>query len=508
MEADVRERWMSSFCGLGTDVQYHVHSNTVANCWDGLVRRVFNVEGPNGLEPPPTPRKGIFAEQLEVERGKFKLFVESAAVLSHEEVCDCYTGREKTIKLLATASLHRTPVHKGDARLSTFVKCEKVKKKVLKSLCPRVIQPREQRYIVEVARYLKRLEKPVFEALRCCQPLGPNSLPCVMKGMNAEQMGSMLKLKWDRFKQPVGFGLDAVRYDQHFSRQALEYEHLFYLDYFHGEDRARLAELLSWQVRNVGICRCVDGVIKYQVEGSRMSGDMNTSMGNCLIMCLLITHCMRVCDVLDYELCNNGDDCVVIMETADLVKCYQFMPGILLTFGFNVEMEKPVYCFEKMEFCQMKPIVVDGRSIMVRNLYPTLSKDIHTVLPMRCEKDVKSFFLAIGQCGLSLTGGVPVFQSYYECLIRHGVSSNITRSVGWKCGMTMLAIGMDRKRGVISPDTRVSFYNAFGVPPDEQVLLENRYDLCYLERLMECVPWRSYVENAEPHPSYDPVSLH
>jgi hypothetical protein len=49
-----------------------------------------------------------------------------------------------------------------------------------------------------------------------------------------------------------------------------------------------LAELLKWQLQNKGFARTIDGLIKYSVEGCRMSGDMNTALGNCTIMCALV----------------------------------------------------------------------------------------------------------------------------------------------------------------------------------------------------------------------------
>lgn len=69
------------------------------------------------------------------------------------------------------------------------------------------------------------------------------------------------------------------------SVQALKWEHSIYNAMFRSDE---LAELLGWQLTNKGFARTTDGLIKYEVKGCRMSGDMNTALGNCMIMCALV----------------------------------------------------------------------------------------------------------------------------------------------------------------------------------------------------------------------------
>jgi hypothetical protein len=88
---------------------------------------------------------------------------------------------------------------------------------------------------------------------------------------------------------------------------------------------------------------------------------------------------------------------------------------------------------------------------------------------------------------MSLAGDIPVFGAYYDALIR-GTSAtdmvvqntNKTRRrkkvMELTTGMQFLAIGMRNVRSQPSPETRVSFYEAFGWPPDMQVALEQEYD--------------------------------
>jgi hypothetical protein len=133
----------------------------------------------------------------------------------------------------AADSLSTIPVSKRDAVLSTFVKAEKINLTKKPDPAPRVIQPRSPRYNVAVGRYLKRLEKDIYRALKA---LAGDVV--VMKGYNAGQSGEIIARKWARFNRPCAIGLDASRFDQHVSEAALRWEHSVYTQLFYRESPA------------------------------------------------------------------------------------------------------------------------------------------------------------------------------------------------------------------------------------------------------------------------------
>lgn len=97
-----------------------------------------------------------------------------------------------------------------------------------------------------------------------------------------------------------------------------------------------------------------------------MSGDMNTALGNVLIMCMLIKAYMDTKGI-KYRFVDNGDDAVVILE-----KKHQHLmndlPKWFLEMGFNMKVEQPVYEMEHIEYCQCHPVQLDvGEYTMVRN---------------------------------------------------------------------------------------------------------------------------------------------
>jgi len=333
---------------------------------------------------------------------------------------------------------------------------------------PRIIQPRDPMYNLEVGVYLKPLEKKIFRLLT---KMGQSGIPMVVKGFNAQETGRLMEEKWNRFSQPAAFGLDAVRFDQHVSVQALKWEHKIYQLFYPGDET--LATLLKWQLVNKGRARCADGTVSYVKHGCRMSVDMNTSLGNCLIMCSIVRN---FCSgrFSKWELANNGDDCIIIVERSEMDK-FKGMALHCAQFGFEVEVEKPVFVFENIEFCQTHPVWTPAGYRMMRNYSTSLSKDGLSFLDLNTEPAVRRYMKAVGDGGLALTSGMPIMQEYYSAFIRNGMTSNMKLSVGWDTGFYRMGTGMEAKWVEVHPRTRASFYLAFGVTPQEQLSREDKH---------------------------------
>lgn len=92
--------------------------------------------------------------------------------------------------------------------METFVKCEKLNFTSKDDPAPRVIQPRAPEYNVELGRYIKHLERPLFKSLESFF-----GYPVVFKGHDANVYGQWMRAHWDNFRNPVAIGLDASRFD-------------------------------------------------------------------------------------------------------------------------------------------------------------------------------------------------------------------------------------------------------------------------------------------------------
>lgn len=460
--------------GFSPPSSYLVHNSSLNNLARGALTRVFYFKG----KPTPKPTEGIYRERLRFFRETVLKCFSSTTPVSRQQFVEFYKGRRKALYQRAADSLLIRSVCRKDAAIKAFVKAEFINSDDKPDPDPRVISPRDPRYNVEVGKYLRPIEHQVYGAI--ARAFGETT---VLKGFNAQQTGQIFQDKWSRYRNPVAIGLDASRFDQHVSVEALKWEHSIYNGIFNSSE---LRKLLSWQLQNHVTGYCRDGKLKYVVDGCRMSGDMNTAMGNCLIMCALV-HCYLQTRGVRGSLANNGDDCTVIIESTDLSKFQDGLTEWFLEMGFNMKVEEPVYDIEGIEFCQTHPIQVDGSYIMVRNFPKAIAKDCLSLKELQSPNVCKAWMDAVGQGGLSLCGGIPVYQEFYSSYIRSAASIEIkktkqnskrrgrTPDAELTGGLAWLSRGMQRRYSTVAPETRHSFYLAFGTTPEQQLALEDYY---------------------------------
>ena len=453
--------------GMGTEVEFGIHDNCLENVTRGILERVFFRKG----IAVPRPEKGDVRRVMGPALRRLKRMLRKRSPISAQQFVDSYKGKRHTIYQQAAERMNRDGVRRADAYLSAFVKAEKINFTAKVDPAPRMIQPRSPVYNVAVGRYLKPLEHDLYRALdKLCGGA------TVMKGRNANDAGEEMYKLWSEFDDPVGVGADASRFDQSVSPAMLEWEHSLYLHLYNNDPE--LALWLSWQIENRGYARTPDGLVHYRVRGSRMSGDMNTSSGNVLIMCCVVwsffqTHLVNG-KRIKWRLANNGDDCVIVVERKHTIGVAGAFPAFCGLLGFKMEMEQPVDTLEEVEFCQAHPVCVDGKWRMVRNLESTLAKDLVSTKSITNETSWNYFRAAIGDCGEALCTGVPVYQEFYQYLKR-GAGERRAKFDGEVTGMMYLGRGMQAGLSPVSDSTRVSFFRAFGVEPGRQRLLEEMY---------------------------------
>lgn len=442
------------------------------------------VEKNGKLEPTPKPTPGAF-RQLSRFYSDLAPFLAKTTRLTYQEFLGFYSGRKLERYTEAVESLSVRPLMAKDAWLSTFVKAEKLNISAKPDPAPRVIQPRSPRYNVEVGRYLRHSEELLFKGIDLL--FGGKT---IFKGLNADQAGVEMHKLWGSFKDPIGIGMDASRFDQHISRDALEFEHKMWVNMFPHSQRGYLKKLLKMQINNRGLARCPDGEVRYQVEGCRMSGDMNTSSGNCYIMCATVYNwCKYRCKISHFRLANNGDDCMLVVERSNEAMVRSGLIEYYRELGFTMKVEPTVDVLERVEFCQTRPVLVGDSYRMVRNVHQSLSKDLHCINDLRTDRDAAEWIDAVGTSGRVLNDGVPVQSAFYQrfptCSTKPGERSQAATIIeSWKYRMNRTAKFLNLQP---TPETRYSYWLAFGILPDEQIALESSFHPLQLGRLVEQV---------------------
>lgn len=461
-------RRVSVLFGVSPEVKYGVFNSNFNNCERAILERLYYIKRDGVFMSPPIPVREEFFNRLEEQTNHFSKLVQYTPRMTAEQFCGSYAGRRRTVYENAHKSLQINPLEIKDSYISFFIKCEKVNFTEKDDPVPRGISPRSPRYHVELGRYIKPIEKKLYTKI--AEMYGART---VFKGLNAHARAKFLRSHWEYFDEPIAIGLDASRFDQHISKTALEWEHSIYMMYFRGDKHLR--KLLQWQLVNKGYCRVVDGTMKFTLDGRRMSGDMNTALGNCLIMSSLI-HSYVSSYTRKFRLANDGDDCVLIVEKRDYNAIIAGLSDWFLEMGFTMKVEDPVSEFEKIIFCQSQPVCVNGTWLMVRNPYTALAKDCLSIKPLDSESLFKRWIAAVGEGGLSLAGQVPIWQEFYKQLYDSAEGAKpLKGDPSQDTGLNILCKGMRQTHGVIQDSTRLSFYVAFGIEPARQRAIENYF---------------------------------
>ncbi len=443
------------------------HNTTLNNMTRAVLERVFYRKDGTQWVEPFVPHQSVVDSALSVFKRRLLKRIPPTTPITRQQFAESYVGRKRTIYNNALESLSREPINSKDAILRVFGKVEKHDVTTKPDPAMRVVSPRHPRYNVEVGVFLKPLEHQLYRAVD--QLFGS---PTILKGLNALEVASALRSKWESVDDPVAVGLDASRFDQSVSLPMLRWEHGVYNAVFNDPE---LERLLTWQLRNTCHAYLPDGKIKYHTSGTRMSGDMNTSLGNCLIMCALVWSYFNDSVRVPFELANNGDDCVVILSKRHLSKL-DSLSDWFSSLGFSMKVEPAVDIFERIEFCHTQP-VFDGMGwIMVRDPHVAVAKDSVSIKPLPTSSAFRKWYGSVGEAGLSLTGGIPIFQNVYQKMVDISMGERNKYDALMECGLWHWGRGMHRKFKPITQDTRFSFYLAFDILPDMQEDIESFYD--------------------------------
>lgn len=474
---------MWNISGLPTQGAVFSHRNTVGNVLWSCRERVTSTLVGGEFLPTLQPQRGAFSSgTMRGFRRSVLRALPEVLPITHSEFCEKYGGAKRRRYEAAKKTLEFSGLPRDAAHIRAFLKAEKWRE----SKAPRIISPRSPEYLLAVGVYIEPIEKLLYRAV--AETVGHES---IMKGFSLGDRASVLRSHWDSFLDPVAIGLDASKFDQHVSKAALEYEHGFYNGAYNSPE---LASLLSKQLRNVISASCEDGRVRWVTNGGRMSGDMNTALGNCLISAAMLYSYARERGI-KIKAVVDGDDCVAVMERSD---CATFLDGLVewyLVKGFRMKVEETVDEFEQVVFCQGCPVLLSGSWRMVRNPLKAITQDHAWV-----EKGGISHadvLQATGEGGACLYGDCPVLGAYYRLLRgKHSLSRGAKREVIARSGWLRNYSNDYQQYTTVDSQARLSFWRAFGILPSEQIALEEYFSSFNLDAAL--TPFLHTTEEA-PH---------
>lgn len=390
-----------------------------------------------------------------------RLFEESIPELNKITAAQVVSNKvQSKRKLYASAArtLQHKPISHKDAINKSFIKNERfVYSRDDNMKAPRMIQAASPRFNIELQRYITPIENYFFHR--------PMHKKFSTKGLNQYQCARLLRNRWDNYNDPVAILLDHTEFD---SRQNTIYRKLeceLYQQFYPNDDY--LAQLLSYcDEFNYGT---TSHGIQYEVKGSRPSGTVITSIGNSIINYCVITHWLQnICHIANSDIIVNGDDSVVIMERKfiDLLDY-----NALGLYGFDTKYSI-AYDFEKIDYCQCRPVKTINGWLMVRSPQRVIERSTVCINKDYCS-DIDKFrrwLHTVGYCEGTLNAGVPILQSFCQMLQRqHTHKIHIDSDITYRQIKTSLNY-------VITDEARLSFYSAYDITISRQLEIEHYFD--------------------------------
>nr|WKV33690.1 MAG: RNA-dependent RNA polymerase [Riboviria sp.] len=364
--------------------------------------------------------------------------------LSYKQVVETYSGGKKKIYEAARLRVESGSFCKKWAKVRMFVKPDKYSTCKIKDKVPRAIQYRRPEYNLCIARFLRPIEKVLFN-------MQSKGRRWFAKGRSLQQRASDILYIYNSFDNPVIYNLDYAKFDSCVTIPHLKMLHKFYLSIFPSRT---LYNLLQHQLHNVGFSQ--QG-LRYSVDGTRMSGDYDTSLGNSLLNLLVILmlseyHGVQIHAYID------GDDALLFTEntskeiTADMFRCY----------GLEAELER--VDLAGLEFCQTK-LIRSSPPTMARNpikVISNLAVSINNFDRVTWPKIFKGKVV----CEFWANQGVPYVCDYMKSLLDEKVTYRVPQEDARRWHMVK-----DHKKAVVTPQAYDDLYNAWGFGPLEAQLL-------------------------------------
>ncbi len=479
---------------LGGPAEYDTFVTNLKTALRTVRERVYYVKIDGVYTPPPVPNRELFNDTLHWVQFQLISLISTVDYrpITGDELVAQYSGMKRARYQEARLEYERGGVLALHAWIKAFLKFEKIESNDIQKPWPtkvcRFIGPRSFVYNYALGRYLLPMEKKVFELIDQLYTrfrADNTALPTVLKGLNSADTAKVIVQKYNKFSDPVIISLDAKRWDQHVSVPALQWEHLIYLQFLPESEREELDRLLKMQLNNVVRLKTDDGVISYTLKGVRMSGDMNTSMGNCLLMCSLMFAYIASRGIVHAEVGNNGDDTFVMIERVDLARFREGLHEWWRKMGFTMEYEGDTSNIHAFKFCQSFVHYDGAEHFMVRDPRAVISKDLISIKPLPTRKLRAAYLYSVARGGLALHGGVPILHSFYNMLLRGATSAGYSEyqlkkyhhyfNVD-KYNLNFLLKDMNRNTKSITSVSRVVLFDSTGITPEQQRVIEAKYD--------------------------------
>jgi len=470
--------------GLSPQFQMTVVNNDLQSCLTSLKERVLYVKQPDGsFRLPPDCEPGIFAHTLKYQSNFLRNYLSKFTITpySDNKMIETTKGAKKQDMRQSIKQFHYHGYQRNEHYVRPHMKKEKNILKFNKdgeplhpsSYIGRAIQCRSRLYNYRSGRYFRPVEEHIYNGLN-----DMFGYTAAVKKLTLLERGKIFKAAWDKYTNPAGIGIDCKRFDAHVRPEALRFEHGIFLSPFSGDDRTEFGSYLKRQYHNHIRWYTDDGYkLSTTVDGGRMTGDPNTSMGNITIVVCLVHNLLKRNDLLDkITVINDGDDNRFIGEYEHIKLLDKLLEPYFLSYGFEIESTPITRVLEQNTFCQANPVYTVEGYKMVKNPYKSILKDSIMINAPNNESQYNSWLTQIKEMGKIIYDGVPIYQDFFDFLGRNHYSKKKSslEKIGFDEYSFLARVDRNAKfqNLEVNDNTRCSLYLAFGLLPLEQKYIE------------------------------------
>lgn len=372
---------------------------------------------------------------------------------------------------------------KRHAKCTGFVKQENVPYKPADK--PRVIQFRDPVFLAHLIPAMKPLEHAFYRNRYCFNKY--QEFTCA-KGMNLRERMACLEEMVDSLTEPFVIDLDGSAFDAHVVEEALKLEWRFNRRAwqsagYHPRTIEKMCKMGRAQLRNKVRFRCEDGSVSWTVKGNRMSGDLNTGLGNSELQSIYIAYTMKMLEIPEkhWRMLVDGDDAVLMVSKVHVSKCTP--EAIMRHFSDvsqDVKMGGPYRVtkdsMEVIEFCQSRPILTETGWRLVRDPKKVYNGYKQQCVYYRTKEETTRFFSTVAVPELLYATGIPVHQSMFDMFRRLGKDSSPLESVMRRFFLRQAITFVPTNVRDVTWRTRDSYARAFGISALDQLIIEQEFE--------------------------------
>jgi len=213
-----------------------------------------------------------------------------------------------------------------------------------------------------------------------------------------------------------------------------------------------------------------------------MSGDMNTALGNCLLMTGMVFGAMNHLGVRQFQVVDDGDDCLVLVERSELERLQRELPRVFLEFGQELKLENIARHPQEIVFCQCKLTWASDGWTMARDWRKVLSQSCCGTKHWNNPRVVPGMFGALGDCENALHGGIPILGAFAKRLRELSGGSRVSMehldtSYQYRVGQYQLGQVRDIPDKIVTWEARFQFELTWGVDVATQLAIEHQIAL-------------------------------